>query len=241
MYVFVSEDITQQLLHQLEEKFECITIEKDARLYPSIASHPDIRILPIEQQLFIDSLTFKQLKLYQKLKEDELHCVTVVDVPLTDRYPATVFLNGAYKEGVFVHHRDYTHPLVRTYLEEQRIQYLHTNQGYARCCLLQLDQKHAITSDEGMARRLKQEGIEVLTIRQGHIHLEGQDYGFIGGASGVVGRTVYFNGDLKQHPDYHIIEAFIKKQRMKISDCPGTRLTDIGSILFWEGCTHDNK
>jgi hypothetical protein len=70
-----------------------------------------------------------------------------------------------------------------------------------------------------------------LLIDKGHIQLQGFDYGFIGGASGRIGDTIIFNGDITQHPDYEKIAAFIEDRDLKIKYFTEYPLEDIGSII----------
>ncbi len=235
MYVFVSEDIAMSLEEKLKQRYKVIKVTEDQRVYASIAKHPDIRILPIGRELFIDTLTCERLELKKHVSSDDIGHIRTVDLQLKDTYPATVFLNASYREKMFIHHQVYTHPFISEYIQQHQIKYIHTNQGYTRCCLLQLNQHYGITSDIGMYKQLTKAGLEILKIQEGHIELKGQNYGFIGGTSGVDGNTVYFHGDLQQHPDGEQIKAFIEEKGYNIVHCPGEPLVDIGSILFWGG------
>ena len=235
MYVFVSEAISQGILEELQKQYAVIKITKDNRLYTSIESHPDIRVLPIEDKLFIDQELYNKLKAEDAFNKNDFEKIVGIDLDLNPIYPNTVFLNGKYKAHCFIHHKKYTHPIVRNYIKTKDIQFIHTNQGYAGCSLLLLDGMSGITADMGIYKRLTQEGMQVLKIQEGHIHLKDKSYGFIGGASGVEGKKVFFNGNIKKHPDYKSIQKFIEKRGFTIIDNPKMTLTDIGSILFWEG------
>jgi hypothetical protein len=73
--------------------------------------------------------------------------------------------------------------------------------------------------------------MDVLMITPGHILLPGYDTGFIGGASGRIGDTVIFNGDLSAHPDSDRIIRFIEDRGLKVRWFPEWPLKDIGSII----------
>ena len=80
---------------------------------------------------------------------------------------------------------------------------------------------------------MKNDGVDVLVISSGNIVLEGYDYGFIGGASGKLNdESVIFFGNIKKHPDYRAIKAFLYKHKSNmIIACEDMPLTDIGGIV----------
>ena len=77
----------------------------------------------------------------------------------------------------------------------------------------------------------KSPDLGVLPVSQGHVKLDGFEYGFLGGASGRVGDEIVFNGDLSAHPDYEAIREFIESRGLAVRFFPEYPLTDIGSIL----------
>ena len=112
------------------------------------------------------------------------------------------------------------------------IQWIHTNQGYARCSTCVVDETSVVTSDEGIAAVLEQEGIEVLRIRPGFVRLPGYDTGFIGGCCGKIGQDLlYFTGKLSSHPDGETIRAFAEQRGVHVVEGAASALLDIGGIL----------
>ena len=106
----------------------------------------------------------------------------------------------------------------------------HTNQGYPACSVLAFG-NNAITADRGLARVLEQKGIDVTLIESGGISLPPHEYGFIGGASGVVGKRVYFFGNILSHPNGQLIVSRISEAGftpVSLSDEP---LGDFGGII----------
>jgi len=71
----------------------------------------------------------------------------------------------------------------------------------------------------------------VLRVRPGHIALPGYPHGFIGGAGGRIGGTVYFTGSLANHPDRDAIERFIAARGLTTAYLGSGISVDIGSIL----------
>ena len=78
-------------------------------------------------------------------------------------------------------------------------------------------------------------GIDVLLISPGYIDLPGLDYGFIGGASGLIGKNkLFFTGRLNAHPDYNRIVDFLQKNKSKPIFSNREQPIDLGSILFFD-------
>ena len=85
-------------------------------------------------------------------------------------------------------------------------------QGYTRCAVCVVSDGAIITSDDVIAERAADAGLDVLRITPGHIRLDGFPYGFIGGASIPIARDrVAFTGRLDGHPDGAAIEAFLRR------------------------------
>ena len=89
-----------------------------------------------------------------------------------------------------------------------------------------------ITSDDGIYLSCLKNNVPVLKICQGHIRLDGYDYGFIGGASGQISdNTIFFAGDITVHPDFEKISEFLKFNNIKFLSVPKVPLVDVGSVI----------
>ena len=90
-----------------------------------------------------------------------------------------------------------------------------------------------------IAEAMESNGVGVLLISAGHIRLEGFDYGFIGGCTCRVERTVYSFGNIKKHPDYEAIKAFLCENDSFLEICcEEMPLTDIGGAVSLSSCVH---
>jgi hypothetical protein len=105
-------------------------------------------------------------------------------------------------------------------------------QGYTKCSCAILADGAIITSDEGIERVTRAAGIDTLLISAGHVDLPGYNYGFIGGASGLYGNTLYFAGRIEDHPNYEMIMDFSKKHGTELISLGNGKLYDVGSLLF---------
>ncbi|MBR7082213.1 MAG: hypothetical protein IKI49_05895, partial [Oscillospiraceae bacterium] len=131
-----------------------------------------------------------------------------------------------------IHRLDITSPKILKYAQNAGLELINVRQGYTRCSCVVVDDSALITSDSGVAAALSgRRDLEVLKIREGFVALDGFEYGFLGGASGRIGRDVIFNGDLSDHPDGEIIRDFIESRGLAVRTFPW-RLRDIGSIIY---------
>ena len=123
---------------------------------------------------------------------------------------------------------------VKDFCYDHDIELINVNQGYAKCSCVQIADNAIITADNGIIHALRDTEIDVLPIGKGGVQLEGAEYGFLGGASGYDrdNKTVYFCGDIEQHPDAEIITQFCKTYGTKIISLTKDTLTDIGGIIF---------
>ncbi len=105
-------------------------------------------------------------------------------------------------------------------------------QGYVKCSCALLSDGAIITADNGIAKITRSEGIDTLLITPGHVDLPGYGYGFIGGASGLCGDTLYFCGNLDLHPDSRAIREFALRHGTKCVSLGEYKLYDVGSLIF---------
>ncbi len=238
--IFVSKLLSPKLQQVLHTIGHVIVIPELEKTYESISSHADIQVAILNDKLFIDQDSWDNL---YKNNSNRLVLnglkATIITTKLGNRYPLSVPFNGKFLDDTWIHHLEYTDKTILEFIEKQNIQCIHTNQGYTGCSLVLLPKKKGITADVGLANSLKLKGYDILTIQEGHIQLEGMSHGFIGGCCGVWNNVVYINGDLLTHPDGQQMYDFITESKLKIEDVKNQPLTDIGSILFYEGAKHE--
>lgn len=231
MIIFVADTTSKYIVDELALIGQVITISKNLKTYEAIANHPDIQIIAIEDTLFIDMETYNLLNpTFRDIIEQHSN-YHILQSELGRKYPASVPFNGRYLNNVFIHNLKYTDPYLLQWIKGREIDCYHVEQGYTGCNLLYMGDRKGITSDKGIAKRLRHYGFEILLIKEGYIRLPGFDHGFIGGCSGVVGKHIYFNGKISDHPDYLSIERFILNNGFRIVEDVNMPLTDCGSIL----------
>ncbi|NQV04849.1 MAG: hypothetical protein HQ532_05040, partial [Candidatus Omnitrophica bacterium] len=110
------------------------------------------------------------------------------------------------------------------------------SQGYAKCSIVPVNKKSIVTSDKGIRDAWERSGGKALLIRPGHVKLPGYKSGFIGGATGVTERSIFFVGRLDFHPDAQAMRDFINKAGKNIIELHDGPLYDVGGVNLFEAC-----
>ena len=151
---------------------------------------------------------------------------------LSRTYPYDTAYNVAIIGDKVICAEQFADSNILNYCEANNFTVVTVRQGYAKCNTCVVNNRAIITSDAGIAKSASVNGIDVLLISQGHIRLSGYEYGFIGGATGLIsGNTLAVCGTLKYHPDYAAIQEFCCANSVKLLDLSDEPATDIGSIL----------
>lgn len=207
--IYVSNSADKVLQDYLEKDGHAVMkISAKPGIDTSIACHPDIYMCQIGQKVFHGNAGL-----------------------LLANYPGNAIYNGCSTGKFFIHNLKITSPDLLAMVEETNQIKVHVAQGYSKCNCVVVDEGSIITSDRGIEKAASAAGIDVLLINPGQVVLDGYKYGFLGGASGRVGRTMIFNGNLAAHSDYEAIKDFIERRSLDIVYFGQYPLTDIGSII----------
>ncbi|QAT42554.1 DUF6873 family GME fold protein [Aminipila luticellarii] len=233
--IYVSENAHSILLNYLISlNHTLVPIKATGFVYPEVASHADMYMC--------------------KLGAEPEAPVFCADFPpssdLGYRYPENIKYNAVCMGNYFIHNLKYTSPLLLEKICQSKRKTLQVNQGYTKCNMVVINDRCAITSDQGIYASVNKyfdtisrsdlppsernsHGIHLLLIQPGHVRLGKFPYGFLGGASGRVGDEIIFNGNLKAHPDFERISEYISAQNLKVKYFEEYPLEDIGSIIEW--------
>lgn len=208
--------------------FEVIPTVKIDNLYNAVATHADMQIHYMGKNGFVCAS-----EAYDHYKS---HIMSVPLIkgskPIGSKYPDDVLYNAAsFGDYVICNAACTAIEILETYKSMGK-RILNVRQGYSKCSVCIADRNSIITSDKGIARIAEKNKIDVLLIDVGHIELTGMDYGFIGGATGLIKENVLaVNGDINTHPDSDRIKQFLKDRAVEIVCLKRGIMTDIGSIL----------
>lgn len=216
----------------LKRGFRVIKMPPSDRLGTAVASHPDMLLFYHRGNIITSAEYCEKFPcVFSDIREFSNATLTFADELYAHDYPNDAIFN-ALTIGEFIFIKEDTASLaVKGYAKRAGLTVVPTKQGYPACTVLPFGNS-AITADRGIADTLTKQGIKVTLISNGDITLPPYEYGFIGGAAGVLGNTVYFLGDISLHRDFDKIKAALDSEgyiSLSLSDEP---LSDLGRIIF---------
>ncbi len=235
--IFLSEMADKTFIDYMNTKGTVILVPKDDRFDTRISSHPDLIISIIDHTLVIDE--HAHITIFEQL--DSLGIPYVIGSSrLSATYPEDIAYNTVITKDFLLHKLDYTNSLLMKHSIYSNKKLLSVKQGYTKCSTVVVNDDTIITSDQGIYKAAK-DFMNILLIQPGHVLLEGYDFGFLGGTSGVFEDEVVIHGDLSKHPDFRKIKAFIEASHKTLRYFEEIPLTDIGSILILNVKDHNRK
>ena len=199
-----------------------------------MASHPDMLLAKLGDNIvttadYIETAPY----IFSDIREYAPHIkIHVTDEVYAENYPKDAILNVLTVGKRMYAKTDSVSKYVLTLARELGYEIVNTRQGYPACTALALSEKDALTADRGLALTLGEWGVSVCLIENGGISLPPYEYGFIGGACGVLGADVYFLGNPLHHPSYGRIEKELCSLGMRAIALSDEPLSDLGKIIF---------
>ncbi len=229
--VIVDGRIDEEIENNLNKfGFKIIKTIKCEGVGESVAYHPDIVMHPINHHSLVvapnvfDYYEDKLSGMGIKLLKGE----TVLDC----KYPDDIAYNVGRLSGIAIHNFKYTDEILKFYLKKEGLDFINVNQGYTKCSLSVVGEDSGITADHQIYKKLTSFGYKILLIEPGHIELEGQKYGFIGGTNGsnCNGESM-ISGSLNEHPNREEIFRFFDENKIKLHFLSQKKILDIGTII----------
>lgn len=204
----------------------------DPSLNAAVASHPDTALFYSGGEIittadYCDAAAY----IFSDIREirPDVKISFTADVR-GDKYPHDCIMNALVIGDRIFCKTDTVSEAIKDFAARRGYTIVHTNQGYPACSVLAFGSS-AITADRGLAEVLMQSGIKVTLIGAGGISLPPYEYGFIGGASGVVNNKVYFFGDINSHPDCERICHAIRNEGYTPISLSDGELRDVGGFI----------
>lgn len=198
-------------------------------VYKEISYHPDIQMAYVGDGNVIvcPNMYDKYVDLFEDIG---LSCIRGI-TSLKDTYPYDIAYNACIIDRFFIHNLKYTDPVLLNYVKTVGFECINVNQGYTKCNISVVDKDSIITSDKGIERELKQY-FDVLYINPDENILLGNMIGFIGGATGLIGKNKWaINGDIYRLNEADKIIDFLKRRNIEIVCLNKGEIRDIGSII----------
>lgn len=225
-YVIVAENLPEKSLKILKEYGKIVRTKSNKNLMKGLDTHTDILVHPLPSgELVVDR---ENLEYYKKFFPDKK--VIPSHSILEKEYPKDVPLNAFTFKNYFIHNLKFTDKVLLDYYKNSGYEMINIKQGYGKCSSL-VTNDFIITSDGGIYESLK-DFIPIYKINHGEIRLQNFNYGFVGGASGVLGKKIFFTGDFSHHSSYEEILKIIKKYDYEIEILSKDPIEDYGSIFF---------
>lgn len=210
--------------------FNPIKVPKCCDVYDAINGHVDIQLN------IVDKLN-KHIIVQRNMPKDFLDVLesngikyTLSNRKLGKNYPNNIILNALILEDFFVHNLKYTDEnLIKNQTSRMKVP---VNQGYTKCSVLPIGNNALITNDKGIYKTLTKENMDVLLIPPGDILLPSLDYGFIGGAGGMISKNkLALFGELEHYCFGNDIYKFLYKYDIEAIPLKAGKLMDRGSLI----------
>ncbi len=196
----------------------------------SISFHPDIVIHPINHDTLIIAPSVFD---YYDEKLNGLGIKLIKGTNYLNReYPLNIAYNIGRIGNYAFHKIEHTDQVVKSYFKNEKIEMIDIKQGYSKCSMAIVNDSSIITADKSIHSKLISLGYDALLIDSGHIILDMQKYGFIGGTMGNLSENLLmFSGNIDDHPNKIEIVNFIKQKGIEIIYLSKEKIIDVGTII----------
>ena len=227
MKILASKYIAQELASATG--LEVVPLQPYKMLDSPVSSHADMLFFILDNTVFCygDYIIENNLS---ELIEEAGYNIVHVSGKCERKYPNDISLNVLAMGRTLFCHSKYTAKEILDYAQENGYKIVDVKQGYAACSTLVIDEDTAITTDSSIALAIKNENKRVLLINGEDILLPGYNCGFIGGASGKIGREVWLFGDAEALKYKDKIISLLDEKNCKIKAVSSGRVYDFGGF-----------
>ena len=211
-----------------KRNIEIITIENNSIINNSLSNHADLQLIHLGSECIL--INDNQKEAIKKLGEYGFN----VDLFTLKggKYPFDCAVNAAFLGKKVICKYEILEEKLKEHILKNNYNIINVNQGYSKCSVCVVNENSVITEDESVKNACEKHGIDVLLIRKGCVLLDGFDYGFIGGASFKINeKTLAFIGRVENHPDFTVINDFLRSKGIDYLSLGDVELTDVGSII----------
>jgi len=230
--VLLSGDASEEILHSLITLgIDFVKTERHPMLPYGLAKHADMQLVNVCTGVFVyaPGTPGNTLSLLKSLGYELIEG----SFPVRDSYPYDVAYNCAIVgKNAFLNPKC-ADPTVVSMLEKCGTRIIPVRQGYAKCSVCIVNREAIITADTGIHKKALEAGIDsLLTKPQKSIILEGYDYGFIGGATGLISENeLAFFGEFHTLDGADTVEGFLIKHGIRPISLAKGNLVDLGGLF----------
>ncbi len=223
MKFIVALNMPDKMIYKLETFGEVYKGSKLNIEDESVSYHPDMQIHFLNDNFAI--CPEEVYDYYRKSLPDDIKLLKGFSV-LGITYPENCAYNIARVGNSIICNEKISDTKIIDYYKEHKFNIINVKQGYAKCNIAPLCDDLFITEDEGIYKIAVKSGLKPILIPKGYICLEGFDYGFIGGATGLINNKLLFCGCV---PDS--IKVVLERNFIEYIELSDDKLTDYGSII----------
>ena len=226
---FISCAVPQAMQEELARDFFVVPLPHDPLLDAPVASHPDMLLSVIGDNIILPSAYFEANRELFVPAEEMGYRIVLSDAPRSHKYPEDIGLNAAVGSDYIICRTESTSPELVGLAKRAGKKIIDVKQGYAGCSCIVTD-RAVLTSDVGIHRALTEQGIESSYVDKAGIFLPGYDVGFIGGCGGYHDGTLYFFGSLNSVSCGADVIKFAKHHGYNVRELSETKLSDYGGM-----------
>lgn len=199
-------------------------------LHEPVDGHPDMVIFPIDFKTFVAAPNVYDY--YRNVLGSLGIKVIKGGKTLSRNYPEDIAYNVARIGRYALHNTKYTDQVLKYYLEEAGIQFIHVNQGYTKCSIAPVSDNKALTSDFLIHEKLISYNIDCMYIDPKVVYLKGYNNGFIGGCTGLINEKIFLStGKIFDENISVSLREFIQSSGYIYDEASKQQITDLGTLI----------
>ncbi len=228
MFAIIDARSSKQVINNLKEYVtDVCTFQTNGITANSISGHPDIYLYQDMNHLVVAPNA--PVNLFGFL---DGHNTTYVkgEREVGHELYNSVQYNCLSTSAFLFHKSGYTEPTILDINKKK--EFIHLSQAYTRCSLVHLCENYYITSDRGIEKVLLKKGLSCFYFNPEQIIIRGHNNGFIGGAVGIWGKKIFFNGNIELHSDGQRLREYLIDHDFDVVNLSDEYLYDGGCIFF---------
>jgi len=230
-FVIIDYRASDEIINYFKKhNIEPIKTVKCSDLQEGVNGHPDMVIHLIDGKTLIVAPNVYDY--YCDVFKDKGIKVIKGGKTLSRNYPKDIAYNVARIGRYAVHNTHHTDQVLRYYLEEAGVEFIHVNQGYTKCSVASIGENKAITSDISIHDKFKSYNIDCMYINPEIVYLKGYDHGFIGGSTGLINEKIFLStGKISDKDILNNLKEFIQSSGYIYEEASSQEIIDLGSVI----------
>ena len=228
MFAIIDSRSSEKVVNNLKEYVDDVCkFQTSGITGNSISGHPDIFIYHDKHQLVVAPNA--PVELFEFLNRHNIvYLKGKRDVG--DKLNNSVQYNCLSTPDFLFHKSGYTDPAILEINKDK--EFIPLPQAYTRCSLVPLCENNYLASDRGIEKVLLRKRLSCFYFNPEKITIRDHDNGFIGGAIGIWGKRIFFNGNVELHSDGKRLREYLLSLDFEIVNLSDDYLYDGGCIFF---------